>query len=212
MPDFLYPVPSSPPDENRDWIVAFNPLWLPILIDAVDNLLNDDLFVGMPPDASEQVDQLILMLTTPYDCEVIVSTAKRSVMLHQDSIVLNGNSIDFILNTAQMFNGHWRQETAALNDEWTNGFDAAAGNYTLRFVVVRGASSGVMDVYVDGDYIAQIDFYNAGGQNHIVVDLSITLAADGYHVLRGKVVGKSGSSTGYRAGIISMSVLSDTAD
>lgn len=212
MADFLYPVPDTPPDEERDWIVAFNPKWLPLLIDAVDNLQHDYLFEGMPSDASEQVDQLILMLCTPYECEQPVPSSKRSYLLHRDSIVIAGNAIAFQQNSAQAYNGHWRQEAAAINDEWTNGFTAPAGDYILRFVGVRGTSSGLLDIDIDSANDTQIEWYNATAQNNYVIDVNFTVDFDGYHVLHAKVNGKNPSSTAYRIGIISMSVIPVNGD
>lgn len=208
MTGFLYPVPADAPADGEQVTVQYGKAWQPLIIDKIDDLQHAALFDSPPVDIEQQVQELIDQLMTP----VIVSTSKRAEINHGNSIVLHGNPVDFIVNTAQQNNGQFRQEAAAINDEWTNGFEAKAGDYFIRFVCVRGTSSGILDFTVDGAGGGSIDFYNSTAQNRFVSDVGITLDADGYHILHGKVNGKNGSSTSYRVGIISISLIPAIAD
>jgi hypothetical protein len=206
--DFLYPVPADAPADGEQVTVQYGKAWQPLIIDKIDDLQNAALFDSPPADIEQQVQELIDQLMTP----AIVSTSKRAEINHGNSIVLHGNPVDFIVNTAQQNNGNFRQETAAINDEWTNGFEAHAGSYILRFVCVRGTTSGILDFEVDSISGFSIDFYNATAQNRFVSDNGVYIPTDGYHVIHAKVNGKNASSTSYRIGIIAISLIPAIAD
>lgn len=212
VPQFRYPVPDTPPDEPELWVTAFNKGWLPIVIDLVDNLLHADLFESPPDDIEEQAGQLVKQLMTPYECEVTVSEVKRSFMLHQDSIVLNGNPIALTVNASQWLNGGWRQNTEAINDEWTNGFFAPAGLYTLRIVALKSNASGILRIFVDDILMGVEDLYNGSNVFNHIIDVPLDLETDGYHIIRGKLEAKNASSSSYRCLITCFSVIPDTAD
>lgn len=212
MPQFRYPVPDQPPDEAEFWVTAFNKKWLPIVIDAVDNLIHSDLFESPPDDIESQCDELVKLIMTSYDCEAAVTISKRSLMSHRDSIVTSGNAVAFQLNTAQANNGNFRQDPAARFDGFTNGFVAPPGDYILRLVCVRGSASGILAMLIDDEVIGSFDFYNVTTQNNYVLDIPVTIATNGYHVIQCGTSTKNASSTDYRIGIISMSVFPAVED
>lgn len=205
--DFLYPVPELPPDEGTLWVVAFNAEWLPIVVDAVDNLQRGSLFDVPPADIEEQVDQLVKLILTPYVCPPTVTTLKRSFVLHQDSKVINGNPISFTVDTGQALNGVWRQSTAAQNDEWSNGFYAPAGNYIIRYLCSKSSASGILYTSIDGILTDNFDMYNASTQLNVVHDITLAIDTDGYHVINGKLSTKNALSSGYVCRITSISII-----
>lgn len=131
----------------------------------------------------------------------VMAYPTRAEMNHLTSTVLNGNALQWLSNSAQVLGGSTRQNASAVNDEWTNQFFLAAGTYTFYIIGIRQAGGGSLDLWVDETSWAQLDFYAAATGTNFVFSGSITIATDGIHKLRGKVVGKNPSSSGYVANI-----------
>lgn len=67
MPDYLYPVPESPPDEGVFIIVGFNVEWLPFVLGALLPLKYKGLWDNPPDNISDQVSTLIELMQTNLD-------------------------------------------------------------------------------------------------------------------------------------------------
>lgn len=88
--------------------------------------------------------------------------------------------------------------TAAVNDEWAQGFMVpAAGSYKFRcFANHNDANRGIVTFYVDGTSVGTQDFASfepTGG----FVDIDLGAVAEGWHVLSMVVTSKSGGSSAY---------------
>jgi len=125
---------------------------------------------------------------------------KRAVMWHEESTVVAGNALKRTIETSAAYNYVMSQNTPAINDEFTNSFVVGEGTYTLYLLGRTGTSDGQVDWYVDDVLVASAqDWYSASpayNQTKTVAD--VVIAEGGYHVLRGIVASKNGSSSNYR--------------
>lgn len=122
---------------------------------------------------------------------------RNPVMWHDQSIATVGNSFSYSLDYFQFFGVIAQQLTAANGDTFKNSFVCAPGTYVLNLLTKLDNYCGILDVYVDNVLKGSFDLYSAGGvQNTIKTTSSFSLAG-GYHVLKGVVNGKNGSSVGY---------------
>jgi hypothetical protein len=75
-----------------------------------------------------------------------------------------------------------------------------AGTYTIKFYGIRGTSSGIIDLYVDGvEASTGHDLYNGSADydyTFSVADVAVT--TNGYHLVEWVVNSKNGSSSDYR--------------
>lgn len=134
---------------------------------------------------------------------------KRATMWHNDSLVLVGNA--FTRNiTSTWYSDRAYQSPAAINDAFTNGFLLAAGNYTLVIYCQTFTDNGIVTWYVDGVSQGTTDHYSAGLADARKT-LAITVTTDGWHVLKGIVASKNGSSTDYAA-VLTQLVVIPSAD
>lgn len=127
-----------------------------------------------------------------------LGSGKAITMWHDQSIKTVGNSFSTSIDAAQAY-GHVRSQSAAANgDTWTNAFVCLADTYTFSFLSSTDSNRGKMDFYVDNVQIGTIqDFYSASLAENVILTIASISVTDGYHVLKGVVNGKNGSSSGY---------------
>lgn len=104
-------------------------------------------------------------------------------------------------------------------DEFEQGFDLAAGEYEMNVLGVEGSNRCILDWYIadEGGAFVQVknndDWYNAAGYNYNQVHTwTVTIAADGYHVLKGIVDGKNPSSSHHYYAITKVWFVPDDGD
>jgi hypothetical protein len=86
---------------------------------------------------------------------------QRADLWHEASIVTAGNAIVLAANTSAYFNYVARQTPPAQNDAFTQSAVLLEGAYRLIFGCVFANDSGILDCYLNGDWIASQDFYAA---------------------------------------------------
>lgn len=117
--------------------------------------------------------------------------------------------ISQVLNTSQPFNAYWFNTTQALNDAFEFNVWMEAGTYTLSHVGVTSSTAGQITWAVDGvdqAGLTSVDWYTAGVVLNVTKTGTMTVIGDGYHVIRGKLAGKNGSSGGYNYFISEISI------
>lgn len=126
------------------------------------------------------------------------SMPRRWTGFHWDSLVLVGNALTKTQDASQAFASYAYQTAASATDSFTNGFCLKANGYTLDVLGITGNNRAKVDWYVDN--VLQIsgqDWYAATpGYNNLKTG-AITVATDGYHVLKAVVNGKNASSADY---------------
>ena len=132
---------------------------------------------------------------------------RRWTGFHWDSLVLVGNALTKANDSAQAFACYAYQTAASATDSFTNGFCIKANGYTLDVMGITGNNRAKVDWYVDN--VLQIsgqDWYAATpGYNNLKTG-AITVATDGYHVLKAVVNGKNASSADYNLLITRFSI------
>lgn len=163
----------------------------------------------IPTADADEIDRIVSTAFKEVMAEVTIPAAaiypKRSMIFHEESIVLNGGAIDFLVDTGQIFNGYARQTTPAVQDEWTNGCFLRAGTYTMTLIGSRTSASGKVDIYYQGISFVTFDLYRATTELNYRVTASVTFSDDGWHKIDGVVSSKNASSSGYLARITAIS-------
>jgi hypothetical protein len=123
---------------------------------------------------------------------------QRATMWHDEATVIAGGAIARVVNTVFPYNMIAVQTPDVLNDEFKHGFLIQAGNYTLYALGVTANNRGQVTWYIDDvvQGVAQ-DWYSAATTGNVEKTTSITVVGDGWHILKGKVLGKNASSSGY---------------
>jgi len=123
----------------------------------------------------------------------------RATMWHDEATVLTGNALTTAVTSTQAYNLYVYQNTDADGDTFTHGFMVAEGTYTLSILGITRTHSGRVDWYIDDVLIASAqDWYAASAVLNTVKTVSgITISEGGWHVLKGVINGKNGSSSGY---------------
>lgn len=84
-------------------------------------------------------------------------------------------------------------------DTFTQSVFLAAGTYTLSMLGITTTSGPKVDIYLDGVLaLAGIDWYSGSTTYNVTKTGSITLATDGYHVLKFVTNGQNASGDGKR--------------
>lgn len=126
---------------------------------------------------------------------------RRATMWHDESISTAGasltrNSVD----TNASYNTRTFRSTAALNDEFTNGFFIADDSYTFALLAGRtGNDSGILTIEIDGVSQGTIDLYTVSFTYNVIFTLTATVLTDGWHTLTVRTTSKNGASSGYQA-------------
>lgn len=90
------------------------------------------------------------------------------------------------------------QAVDANGDYVTCSLILKAGTYNMHALGVTTSGSGIIDWTLDGvSVVAGQDWYAGSFIVHQVDSAGITVVGDGYHVLRGTINGKNGSSSGF---------------
>lgn len=125
---------------------------------------------------------------------------KRATMWHDEATVLAGNPLAYNVTSTLAYNVYISQGAAsgALNDAFTHGFWLQGGTYTFSALGFTTTIGGQIDWYFDNVKLISVqDWYAASGVLNTVKTASVTIVGDGYHVLKGVVPSKNGSSGGY---------------
>ncbi len=99
---------------------------------------------------------------------------------------------------SQSFGLYYNQTTPAQNDEFSFNVFLEAGTYTLSCLGLTANNAGITTWKVDN--VAQgttHDWYTAGTVYDVTKTLTITVVGDGYHVIKGVMASKNGSSASY---------------
>jgi hypothetical protein len=122
----------------------------------------------------------------------------RATMWHDESIVTVGNVLSKNVSTVQMFAARTFQQPPANGDTFTNGFYLKAGTYTFVVLGESRADAGFLDWYIDTVKVVSLqDWYSAGTTQNVEKTASVAVTGDGFHLLKGVINGKNGSSGGH---------------
>jgi hypothetical protein len=125
---------------------------------------------------------------------------KRATMWHDWALATTGNAIAAVNISTQNYALASYQNPPANGDTFTHGCLLAAGTYTLKILGITDPSYGKIDWYLDGVSIATgQDWYSAGAlvKNVVKTVANVSVVGSGWHILRGTVNGKNGTSTNY---------------
>lgn len=124
---------------------------------------------------------------------------KRATMWHDEATVITGNALARLVVDTHAYNVVSYQNASANGDTFTHGFQVGEGTYTLTVLGRHLTSAGRVDWYVDDVLVASAqDWYAGSAAPNITKTVAdIVIAEGGWHVLKGVVNGKNGSSSGY---------------
>lgn len=124
---------------------------------------------------------------------------KRATMWHDEATVITGNALARLVVNTHAYNVVSYQNASANGDTFTHGFQVGEGTYTLTVLGRHLTSAGRVDWYVDDVLVASAqDWYAGSAAPNITKTVAdIVIAEGGWHVLKGVVNGKNGSSSGY---------------
>jgi len=123
----------------------------------------------------------------------------RATMWHDEATVIKGNALVRVVTDTHAYNVVSYQSASANGDTFTHGFQVGEGTYTLTVLGRHLNSAGRVDWYVDDVLVASAQDWYAGNTapNITKTVADIVIAEGGWHVLKGVVNGKNGSSSGY---------------
>ncbi len=123
----------------------------------------------------------------------------RATMWHDEATVITGNALARLVVDTHAYNVVSYQKASADGDTFTHGFQVGEGTYTLTVLGRHLTSAGRVDWYVDDVLVASAqDWYAGSAAPNITKTVAdIVIAEGGWHVLKGVVNGKNGSSSGY---------------
>lgn len=122
----------------------------------------------------------------------------RAELWHDEAIVLTGNALAVTIDTGQLGNYYARQNTSADGNSFTQSVFLRAGTYTFSVMGQTNAANGNINWYLDNTIFGSIqNWYSAAQTKNVVKTLTLTIATDGYHILKGVISGKDSSSSGY---------------
>lgn len=123
----------------------------------------------------------------------------RATMWHDEATVITGNALARLVVNTHAYNVVSYQNASANGDTFTHGFQVGEGTYTLTVLGRHLTSAGRVDWYVDDVLVASAqDWYAGSAAPNITKTVAdIVIAEGGWHVLKGVVNGKNGSSSGY---------------
>lgn len=120
-----------------------------------------------------------------------------AVVWHRDSTKSVGNNLITIILSTQAYGHYVAQSPSALNDAFFSFVVIEAGTYTFEAFGHKSTSSGIVTWYLDGVSIGSQDWYGAAADNVSQTIASLTIAVGGAHSIKGVVLGKNASSSGY---------------
>lgn len=123
----------------------------------------------------------------------------RATMWHDEATVTAGNALERRVVSTGAYNVVSYQNAGANGDTFTHNFVVGEGTYTLTVLGRHLPSAGRVDWYVDDVLVASAqDWYAGVTESNIEKSVAaIVIAEGGWHVLKGVVNGKNGSSSGY---------------
>jgi hypothetical protein len=122
----------------------------------------------------------------------------RATLWPDEALVLAGNALTVANQSTQKYAIDVYQSPPANGDSFSLSFFLAAGTYTMYVLGQTNSDHGKIDWYIDNVVaISGQDWYNGSAQTNITKSGSVTVIGNGYHVLKGTVNGKNGSSSNY---------------
>ncbi|SHE14520.1 Predicted glycosyl hydrolase [Chlamydia abortus] len=96
-------------------------------------------------------------------------------------------------------------EATAPGDYITFDFEVTEDDeYELSLKPLHGATYGKYAVKIDGSRVAEFDFFGSGSEHEAIAKIPLTA---GTHTITFECIGKNEAATGYKAGLIEMSLL-----
>lgn len=121
-----------------------------------------------------------------------------------EAVAITGNAIALFYH-GSFLETYGRQNTSAINNEWKHGAFLTADTYTLTIRVIKSSNSGILKIKVDNVVVATFDLYAAVDAISDQTQASIVLTG-GWHSVKGLVDSKNGSSSGYDANWVKMTL------
>lgn len=122
----------------------------------------------------------------------------RAEMYHDEATVITGNPIVVTLDSGQIDNFFARQSPAANLDTFQHSSFLRSGTYTLSVVGQTNSFNGKLDWYIDTVLVVSgQDWYSASQTKDVIKTATVTIANDGYQIVRGIVHLRNASSSGY---------------
>ena len=129
---------------------------------------------------------------------------KSPVCWHDQSLVIAGNSLYTAIEAGQPYCHFLNQNPGANFDQWKNSFTCQAGTYTFYALGIQDTDCGKLDIAIDDNTLGTLDWYTGSYTPNVVLSIGSIVLSEGYHVLKGTVNGKNGSSSAYRVGLTKM--------
>lgn len=160
----------------------------------------DELWVSDWPNSGAAAGALTYYNPNTDSYVPIADYPRRWTGWHEESTILSGGALPFLINTAQVHNGGASQSPIANGDSFSQSFVLAAGTYTLYVLGWTNTNRGKIDWYIDNVLnISGQDWYAGVLTSNIVLSGTVTVIGSGRHILKAVVNGKNASSSDYAA-------------
>lgn len=138
-------------------------------------------------------------------CTVETGRQNAITLLHRFGIVVTGNPMAWVSNTAMSYGGFLRQNTPALNDLVRFYVDLSPGDYRLSILHSKSQNSGKIDIRMNNGMAGGsnvviatgVDFYNASEIYNQVYEVDFTVPEGENWSLDYLTSGKNASSGNY---------------
>jgi len=187
--------PGSKPSEGTQIIVSYNEDWLSIVSGVMFHLAYNELWDSAPDDILEEIADLQYRLETPV---IIPAFPTQQMIFPPQMKITNGDDLEFLLNTGNVFNGVWHRITPAINDSMVIEFPLAAGDYVIEYGYIKSSGQGIVSLAcVELLYATTIDHYNATTQLNRIFTDTFTNPTDQTLTWGMSIFSKNASSSGY---------------
>lgn len=109
--------------------------------------------------------------------------------------LITGAGVGITANSAYHNNHVVFMNPAANGDSWSIDFVGASGVYNIRIVGITNVNSAKFDIFVDGVFIANVDWYSATLVNNVTASVFTSSLAAGKHTVTLTVNGRNASNT-----------------
>lgn len=100
--------------------------------------------------------------------------------------------------TTEAYSVYASNGSATNGDSFSLSVFVRAGTYTVSVLGFTQGNLAILDWYLDNVLVSSgQDWYSASLVSNVVKTFSVTIAADGYHVLKAVINGKNASSSGF---------------
>jgi len=132
---------------------------------------------------------------------VFANAPTHAVLYHDESTVIAGDPLSFVIDTDQIYNGFTRQDAAALNDQFSHKFWLAPGTYQVIFWGETSSTGGMFSIDIDGASVGDgFDTYSAAVTRNLdLLDGAgfIEITTTKVHTITVTVYDQNGASAGY---------------